>query len=82
MFTVHAIPRLLALNPFQFDNYPVLHHGEVKRVDPEKLAAVIKSLADSGMPLFPSADGSTEKWVLDALGIPEPQNQDGPDHGV
>ena len=82
VFTVHAIPRLLALNPFQFDNYPVLHHGEVKRVDPEKLAAVIKSLADSGMPLFPSADGSTEKWVLDALGIPEPQNQDGPDHGV
>jgi hypothetical protein len=76
VFTVHAIPRLLELNPFQFENYPVLNHGEIKRVDPEKLAAVIKSLADSGMPLFPSTDGSTEKWLLDAIGIPEPVEDD------
>jgi hypothetical protein len=73
VFTTHAIPRLLDLNNIDFENYPVLRHGEVKRVDPEKLANVIRTLASSGMPLFPSPDGSIERWVLTALGIPIPE---------
>ena len=69
--TSHAIPRLLELNPFSNYKFPTLQHGEVKRVDPEKLGNVIKSLADSGLPLFPSADRSMENWVLTALGMPK-----------
>lgn len=71
VFTVHAIPRLLKLNPFTDYEYPTLEHGEIKRVDPEKLANVIKILADSGMPLFPSPNLTMENWVLKTLGMPE-----------
>lgn len=75
VMNVHAIPRLLKLNPLHFDNYPILRHGDVKRVNMEALGNVIQKLAQSGMPLFPSPDGSLEKWVLNALGMPEPKEE-------
>lgn len=67
VFNSHAIPRLLALNPHQFDNFPLLKHSDVKRVDPGRLANVIRLLTGSGMKFTPEL----ETWVLNALGMPE-----------
>lgn len=69
VFNSHAIPRLLALNPHKFDNFPQLKHSDVKRVDPNRLANVIRLLTGSGMKLTPEL----ETWVLNALGMPEPK---------
>lgn len=71
VFNSHAIPRLLALNPLKFDNFPTLVHSDVKRVDPGRLANVIRLLTGSGMKFTPEL----EKWVLNAMGMPEP-NED------
>jgi hypothetical protein len=72
VFNRYAIPRLFALNDFKLTNFPKIVHGDLQSVDLKELGMYLQALASSGMPLFPSADGELEKYLLKAGHLPEP----------
>lgn len=64
----YAIPRLMELNNVHPDDYPILLHGDIEKVDLEELGNFISKLAGAGAPLFPNRE--LENWLLQQGGMP------------
>lgn len=69
VFNRHAIPRLLEYNGMELTDHPKLKFGEVDAADALDLAQTIKTLADAGMPIFPSE--SMENFIRNEYRWPE-----------
>jgi len=75
VFNRHAIPRLLALNGLDPTEPPILQHGPVERVDPEKLVKAILGMAQAGFAIAP--DDELENALRTQLHLPEkPEPED------
>lgn len=66
-----GVPRLFALNDFKITEYPKIGHGDVESVNLDELGQYVLRLSQAGMPLFPSADGKVENFLLKAGNMPE-----------
>jgi hypothetical protein len=69
VFTVHAFPRLMALNGWNDALRPTLVPTKLKQVDFEQFTAGIKNLTQAGFMLGPE----DEAYVRSELGFPEAQ---------
>lgn len=76
VMNTQAIPRLFELNDFQIDELPKLAFTEITERDLQSLGTYLVNLSNAGMTIFPSPDGSTEKYLLKAGGLPEPKEED------
>ncbi len=72
-----AIPRLFRLNDFAVVELPKLAFTEITQRDLNALGTYLVNLKNAGMDIFPSTDGSTEKYLLKAGGLPEPKEEKG-----
>jgi hypothetical protein len=70
----YAIPRLLALNPFTFDQPPLLEHGDIETVDLEEIADYVSKLLTAGAIV---ATPKLERHLLQNAGLPEPDEGEG-----
>ncbi|RJQ04432.1 MAG: hypothetical protein C4551_10790 [Bacillota bacterium] len=64
----HAVPRLFALNGLDTEKLPRLVPGEVDAPDLKELGEFVKSLAGTGMELFP--DDKLENYLRQAAKLP------------
>lgn len=71
-FNRFAVPRLFALNDLQISDHPKIVHGDVANVDLKEIKDYIVGLAQAGMPMFPSADGELEKYLMEIANLPAP----------
>lgn len=62
------LPRLWALNGFDSTLMPSIGHGDIERVELDKLAQFITALSGAGAPLFP--DRELENHLRAAAGMP------------
>lgn len=72
MTSVHnryLLPRLWALNAFDFDLMPEYRSDLPQRIDLATLGKFIDSVVAAGMPLFPDRD--LENYIRGAAGLPE-----------
>jgi hypothetical protein len=72
VITKQGIARLCKLNGFPPELYPAMQHEDVETPDLESLGKYIESLSRAGMSVFPSPDGSIEKYMLEAGSLPVP----------
>jgi hypothetical protein len=71
-----AIPRLFRANGMTRPKYPQLTSGDIETVDLKELGDYITKLAQAGVPLFPSADGALERYVMEQANLPTPSEQE------
>lgn len=76
VFNRFAIPRLLRLNTFTFDEPPVLTHGDIESIDIEKLSESVLRFSNAGMDF---SDEATQRHIRTQLGFPEPDGADAGD---
>lgn len=75
VINMHLVPRLMRLNPFPgISGYPQLRHGEIEQITLEELGGFLKSLSDSGAPIWPNQE-MLEK-ALDKAGMPAPSEEE------
>lgn len=74
VFNRFAIPRLLRLNTFTFEEAPKLTHGDIETVDLAELAAYVSTLVGAGV-VVPTP--SLERHLLQNAGLPEPEEGEG-----
>lgn len=74
VFNRFAIPRLLRLNPFAFEEPPKLTHGDIETVDLNEVAAYVSALGGAG---FIAPSPSLERHLLSNAGFPEPEDGEG-----
>lgn len=72
----HEIPRLMKLNGWQLDEYPIMVAGSLQRPDTEELAMALERLVNAGML---SPDEEDERFLRSLLGLPQPENLDMPE---
>ncbi len=73
----HLVPRLFRWNGIQTtDGLPQFRHGDIEAVDMTELADYIQKISMAGAPLFPSADGELERYLLENAGLPAPSEED------
>lgn len=65
----HGVPRLWALNGFDYDLMPRIVPDLAQRLDLDVLSNYVLRLTQAGMPLFPDLD--VENYLRDAAGIPD-----------
>lgn len=71
VYDAQLAPKLFRLNAFPgMTGLPKLRHGNVQDVDLSTIAAFLKSLADSGAPLWPNQE-ALEK-LFERAGLPKP----------
>lgn len=69
----HLIPKLLKYNGIKVKVLPKLIHGDIESIPLDEVAAWFTALAQAGFPLFPSPDGELEKWAIERVGGPVPE---------
>ena len=75
VMNTQAIPRLFKLNDFGIDELPKITFTEITQRDLAALSSYLANLSNAGMTIFPSTDGSVEKYLLKAGGLPEPKEE-------
>lgn len=68
VFNRHAVPRLWIMNALNHDLMPTLKHGDIEKIDMDKLGTFISNLAGAGFDLF---DQNTDQWIREVAGMPE-----------
>jgi hypothetical protein len=75
-FNRFAVPELLLLNGRDISaGTPTLEHGDIEQPNLGELGMYIQQLSQAGFPLFPSADGSLEKRLMQVASLPEPPDE-------
>ena len=72
----HEIPRLMKLNGWVLDEYPMMVAGSLQRPDTEELAVALEKLVNAGML---SPDEEDERFLRSLLGLPQPEKLDMPE---
>jgi len=65
-----AIPRLLAVNGLTVENPPRIAYGDLESVDLADLAVYLKTLSETGFPLYPN--DPLMEHLLNVAGLPQP----------
>lgn len=69
VFNRFAVPRLFELNGMNMENLPEIKHGDIESPNLAELSAFIKTLVDSGVPMFPDED--LETHLREVANLPE-----------
>ena len=72
----HEIPRLMKMNGWDLDEYPLMVAGSLQRPDTEELAVALEKLVNAGML---SPDEEDERFLRSLLGLPQPEKLDMPE---
>lgn len=70
-FNNDAVVELFTLNGDNLEELPTIEHGDIESVDLTELGNYIKSLASSGVPLFPNNE--LVKKLMRVANLPEPE---------
>lgn len=73
VFNRYLIKKLMIMNGFPLESRPKLTHGDIENIPLDEIAQFLTAASGAGAPLFPSQNGDLEKWVLERIGAPVPE---------